>query len=280
MNNLGILAAVAAALCWGSYLVPFKKSRSQNLVLFQAVMALGILVSGFVISLLFKFALAPNIWGLLSGVLWAIPNALSLIAVANLGIARAVPIMSSLVILVSFSWGALVFGEMSKGLSLGFLAIVFIILGVVIVASSSKTESQNIKRGFLTAMLAGLIWGSQFVPVKIGQVNPKDYFFSMTVGIFATAMVISFINRIKFQNKAVLASLLSGVIWAIGNLLAVFAIAAIGLARGLPVTQLAVLVAVLWGLFYFKEVVNTKARLQVLIGAIILLGGVAVLGFA
>lgn len=280
MNNLGFLMAVAAALCWGSYLVPFKKSRSQNLVLFQAIMALGILLSGLVVSLLFQFALTLNIWGLLSGVLWAIPNALSLIAVANLGIARATPIISSLVILVSFSWGALVFGEMSKGLSLGFLAIGFIILGVVMVASSSKTENQNIKRGLLTAMLSGLIWGSQFVPIKIGQVSPKDYFFSMTVGIFATAMVISFINRIKFQKRGISASLLSGVIWAIGNLLAVFSIAAIGLAKGLPVTQLAVLVAVLWGLFYFKEVVNTRARVQVLIGAMILLGGVAVLSFA
>ena len=65
-----------------------------------------------------------------------------------------------------------------------------------------------------------------------------------------------------------------------GNLLSLISLSLIGLSKMGPISQSATLVAVLWGLFYFKEVTNIKARLQILIGAMILLGGVAVLGFA
>jgi len=280
MNNLGFLAALGAAFCWGTYLVPFKISKSEKLLLFQAMMSAGILLSGFIISLFLKFSLVPNVYGLMSGVLWAIPNALSLVAVSNLGIARAAPVMSSLVILVSFLWGSVFFQELQAGLMLGFLAIGLIIFGVVLVGTTENVSSRNVKIGLATAILAGLIWGSQFVPVKIGQVSPQDYFFSMSIGIFVTATAIFLFKRVKFQKQAIKESLLSGTIWNIGNLLGVAAISLVGLAKGLPMTQLAVLVSVLWGLFYFKEVKKRRHRIQVLAGAIVLLLGIFILSQA
>lgn len=280
MNNLGFLAALGAVFCWGTYLVPFKISKSDKFMLFQAVMSAGILLSGLVISLFLKFSLMPNVYGFASGVLWAIPNALSLVAVSNLGISRAIPIMSSLVILVSFLWGTVFFQELPAGLMLGFLAIGLIILGVILVGSTENVSSQNVKKGLLSAGLAGLIWGSQFVPVKIGAVPPEDYFFSMALGIFVTATVIFIFKKVKFQNKAIKESLLAGTIWNIGNLLGVLTISLIGLAKGLPATQLAILVAVLWGLFYFKEVTRKRYKIQILIGAIVLLAGIITLGLA
>jgi glucose uptake protein len=276
-ENFGFLAALGAAFCWGTYLVPFKISKSDKLVFFQSVMSVGILVSGFVISLFLNYSLTPNAYGLISGVLWAIPNALSLVAVSNLGIARAAPIMSSLVIITSFLWGTLFFSELKAGLASGIIAIGLIVIGVILVGATKNSHSLNVRKGLLTAVLAGLLWGSQFVPIKIGNVAPSDYFFSMSVGIFVTAMVLSIIKKVKFQKKAIAASLLSGTIWSIGNLLGVLAIAAIGLARGLPSTQLAVLVSVLWGLFYFKEVTKKRHKIQVLVGAIVLLLGIFLL---
>lgn len=279
MVNLGFLAALGAAICWGTYLVPFKISKSERLMFFQAVMSVGILLSGFVISLFFNFSLIPNTYGLMAGVLWAIPNALSLIAVSNLGIARAAPIVSSLVILTSFLWGVF-FKELSTGLILGFIAIGLIILGVILIGATENVHSQDIKKGLSAAVLAGLLFGSQFVPVKIGHIAPQGYFFSMSLGIFTTALAIFLFCRVKLESRAIKESLLSGAIWNIGNLLGTLAISLIGLAKGLPVTQSAVLVAVLWGLFYFKEITRRKQKMQVLAGAIILLTGIVTLGFS
>lgn len=280
MNNLGVLAAALAALCWGSYMVPFKKSGSLNLIQFQALMAVGVGFSGLLISLTLGFPLSFNIYGLASGLLWAVANAIFLQAVVNLGIARAVPIAASLVIILSFLWGGLVFNEMPTGIMVGFLGVGLIILGVVIISTIGSLESQNIKRGLLSAVSAGVIWGSQWVPLKLGQVATRDFFFPVCLGIFVSGLIIFALKKKRFKAEAVGLSLLSGLIWNIGNLLSLVSLSIIGLSKMGPISQMAVLVAVLWGVFYFKEVTKSTARLQVLIGAMILLTGVVILGFA
>lgn len=50
MTNIGFLAALGAALAWGSYIVPFKKSPSSNLIQFQALMTVGVFLFAAVIS--------------------------------------------------------------------------------------------------------------------------------------------------------------------------------------------------------------------------------------
>lgn len=280
MENLGFLAALGAALFWGSYLVPFKISKSQSLLQFQALMAVGIGLSGLLISLILGYPLTLNVYGLLSGVLWGSANAISLIAVLNLGLSRAAPLLSSLVILSSFLWGVVVFRELPSGIIMGFVGIAFIILGVIIVSSTGNTQSQNIKKGLLAGILAGLIFGIQLVPIKIGQVSTRDFFFPVCFGIFITGVLIAKVMKVKFENKAIKESLLSGMIWNIGNLLSLISLSMIGLSKMGPISQSAILVAILWGLYFFKEITQKKKVLQVLAGAFILLGGVVVLGLA
>lgn len=280
MENLGILAALVAALAWGSYIVPFKISRSSNLIQFQALMTVGVFLFALIISPILGYSINFNVYGLLSGVMWASANAISLIVVSDLGMSKGLPIWVSLVILTSFLWGALAFNELPAGILIGLIGIIIIILGVALVSSTGNVESRNVKRGLMTAVVAGIIFGSQFVPLKLGQLSPQVFFFPMSLGIMLTGLFIALILRVKLTNEAVLASLLSGAIWNIGNLLAVIAISLIGLSKGFPVTQSAVLIAVLWGLFYFKEITGRRNKLQVLLGAVILLIGVIVLGLA
>ncbi len=243
-------------------------------------MAVGIGLSGLIISIVLNYPVNFNLYGLLSGVLWGSANAISLVAVASLGLSRAVPIMSSLVILSSFLWGALVFREITSGIIMGFIGIAFIILGVITVSSTNNAQSKNIKKGLLTAILAGLIFGSQLVPIKVGNVSTRDFFFPVCFGIFITGLLISQVMKIEFKKEAVKESLLSGLIWNIGNLLSLLSLSIIGLSKMGPISQSAILVAVFWGLFYFKEVTQRKQMMQVLIGAAVLLAGVVILGLA
>lgn len=280
MENLGFLAAIGAALAYGTFMVPFKIAKSDKLVLFQAVMSVGILLSGLILSLILGYSLRPNIYGILSGILWAVANSIALTAIFNLGLSKAVPLVSSLVVISSFLWGALVFGEMPAGIIMGFAGIVLIILGVILSSATGKLKGQNVKQGLLAAVAAGLIFGSQLVPLKVAHGVAGDFFFSISLGIFITAMAMAMalFSRIKFSKEVLKEGLLSGAIWNIGNLLSLISLSLIGLAKSGPISQFATLVAVLWGLFYFKEITRTKAKLQVLIGAVILLGGVIILG--
>lgn len=267
-------------MCWGSYMVPFKKSGSLNLIQFQAVMAVGIGLSALVLSLLLGYPVGFNLYGLVSGVLWAAANAIFLVAAANLGLARAVPIASSLVIIFSFLWGGLVFAEMPAGLLAGFLGIGLIVVGVSLIGMIGNTASQNIRKGLFSAMAAGVIWGSQLVPLKIGRVSTEDFFFPVCLGILLSGVIIFALSRKGFKKEALGMSLLSGLIWNIGNLLSLVSLAIIGLAKEGPISQAAVLVAVLWGLFYFKEITSPKLKWQILAGALILFTGIIILGFA
>lgn len=280
MENLGFLAAMGAALAWGTFMVPFKIAKSDKLVLYQAVMSVGILLSGLILSLILDYPLRPNIYGFVAGILWAVANSIALTAISNLGLSRAVPLMSSLVVISSFLWGALVFGELPAGMIMGFAGIALIILGVALASAIGNLGGQNVKQGLLAAIAAGLIFGSQLVPLKVGNVATRDFFFSVSLGIFIFAMVMAIVRKIRFSKDIVKESLLSGVIWNIGNLLSLISLSLIGLSKMGPISQIATLVAVFWGLFYFKEITKPKAKLQVLIGAVILLGGVIILGLA
>lgn len=280
MANIGFLAALGAAVAWGTWMVPFKKSGSSNLIQFQALIAVSIGFSGLIISLILGFPLSFNIYGLVSGALWAVASAISLTAIVDLGLSKAVPLVSSLVILSYFLWGVLFFNELPEGLMLGFLGIGLIVAGVVLVSSTGNMASRNVKKGLLAGVLAGLIWGSQLVPGKLGNVATGDFFFPVCLGILITGLLIALIMRVKFQKEAVGASLVCGIIWNIGNLLSLISLSLIGLSKMGPVSQTASLVAVLWGLFYFKEITRAKQKVQVLIGALILLAGIITLGFA
>lgn len=280
MENLGFLASLIAALAWGSYAVPFKKSKSENLTQFQALIGVGILISGLIFSLILGYTLSLNIYGLISGVLWASANVIMLPAIINLGISKAVPIISSLVIISTFLWGVLVFNEIPSGMLMGFLGIGLIVVGVILVSSTANTQSKSIKKGLILAILSGLIFGSQLAPLKIGNLTTKEFFFPVCLGIFVTAILIALIKKVKFSNEAIKESLLCGVLWNIGNLLSVISISIIGLSKAMPISQSSSLVAVLWGLFYFKEITAKKKMLQVLIGAIILMIGIVILGSA
>lgn len=280
METLGILAALGAALAWGSYIVPFKLSKSERLIQFQSLMGCGIFISGLIFSMLLGYSLNLNVYGLLSGSLWATANAITLTAIFNIGISKAIPVIASLVIISTFLWGGLVFGELPSGMTMGFVGIGLIVLGVILVSTTGNTTSQNVKKGLIAAILAGLIFGSQLAPLKIGDVSTKESFFPMSLGIFLTASAITLISRVGFRREALQESLLSGTIWNIGNLLSLIAISAIGLSKAIPISQSSTLVAVFWGLFYFKEITDRRERMPVLVGAVILLIGVIVLSLA
>lgn len=277
---MGFGLALIAALAWGTYAVFFKLSKSENLSQFQVFMGVGIFVSTLIICFLLGYPMSLNIYGLIAGVMWGGANALTLTALSNLGISKTMPVISSLVIISTFLWGAIAFGE-ATGLLVGFLGISIIIVGVILVSSSSSgNQTQSSKKGFAAAIMAGLIFGIQLVPLKLGHVETKDFFFSLSLGILAIGGVIAIVKKVRFDKKGIWLSILSGVIWNIGNLVSLLSIALIGLSKAMPISQLATLVAVCWGLFFFKEIKERRFKIQILIGAVILMIGIITLGSA
>jgi glucose uptake protein GlcU len=276
----GFLAAAGSALAWGSYIVPFKKSPSSNIALFQTMMTIGVFLFALIVSPLIGYPLSLNIYGIAGGILWGIGNMLSLKAVSELGISLAMPVWVSVVVIGSFLYGILLFHELPSGILLGLFGVVFIIFGVIFIGTTGKSERKNIRQGITAAVIAGICFASQLVPLKIAKLTSAEFFFPMSVGILLFGVGFALYKKVKFTNEAIGKSLLCGGMWSVGNLLSIIAVSILGLAKGLPLTQSAVLIAVLWGLFYFKEITKSSEVKKVIVGSIILLSGVIILGLA
>ncbi len=130
--------------------------------------------------------------------------------------------------------------------------------------------------GLASSIGSAVCWGTFFVPVKKVKVgNIWQLQGSTGIGVLLFAIPIGF-----FWGFGILPSgLLSGVIWTVGNILALYSVKIIGLSRTSPfLAGFSILVSFLWGILFFGE----KFSYMILaIGAIgLLLAGLPIIASA
>jgi len=105
--------------------------------------------------------------------------------------------------------------------------------------------------GLMSSIGSAVCWGTFFVPVrKVNVVNIWQLQGSTGIGVLLFAIPIGF-----FWGFGIVPSgLLSGVIWTVGNILALYAVKLIGLSRTSPfLAGFSILVSFLWGILFFEE---------------------------
>lgn len=105
--------------------------------------------------------------------------------------------------------------------------------------------------GLFFAAFAAVSWGTFFVPVrKIGIKNIWQLQGATSIGVLLFAIPIGYFWGFEIQ----LGGLVSGVIWTIANLLALYSVRLIGLARTSPLLAgFSILSSFLWGTIFFNE---------------------------
>ncbi|MAG91978.1 hypothetical protein CMO83_04850 [Candidatus Woesearchaeota archaeon] len=278
-TTIGIISAAVAAIGWGSYFVPMKKIKKFDPFYFQLLICIGVLISSSIIVFLYgSFSL--SYYGILSGVLWTIGNVLVIFAVNSLGLARTGPISGGIVSSMSFLWGLLYFKEIISSLLFGIVGIFLLIMGIVLISATTKNSGSYNFKGLIFAVSAAVLFGMYIVPLKVSGLEPMQFLFSMSLGIFASGLVFYLIKFSKFDKEIIISGLSSGVLWNIANIASFFAVANLGLAIGFPLTQIALFVNVLWGLVYFHEITERKKIIKLGIGAVVLFTGAVLLGIS
>lgn len=105
--------------------------------------------------------------------------------------------------------------------------------------------------GLASSIGSAVCWGTFFVPVKkVNVANIWQLQGSTGIGVLLFAIPIGF-----FWGFGILPSgLLSGVIWTVGNILALYSVKLIGLSRTSPLLAgFSILVSFLWGVLFFEE---------------------------
>ena len=126
--------------------------------------------------------------------------------------------------------------------------------------------------GFLGALVAIILWGTYFVPMKkVKDFDPFYYQLLMCNSIFLSSLVLAIL-----LNAASISifGFISGIMWTIGNVLSVFAVKYSGLAKSAPIWMSSVIMtSFFWGVIYFKEALNSIS--YGLAGILLLIIGIA-----
>jgi len=140
--------------------------------------------------------------------------------------------------------------------------------------------------GMLCAIAVGLPNGSMLVPLRLAPSDAQgiNYMVSFGIGVVAVtpalALVYFLIKRelpVFHLRVALVPGLLAGFVWNLGNYCSIYATLYLGLTIGFPLTQVALLVAGLYGIFFFKEITSWFAILFFFLSSGVLLGGAALL---
>ena len=276
------LGVVLAVLAFGTYMVPLKAWPKFSSWAYLSCVALGIGVGELAISLL-TGTLCVSPVGILSGFLWVLGGAFCFWAVQAEDLTGAGVRAMGMSILASFLSGVLIFSE-STLLYFSIPAIALLLWGLKLLAPSHGSLWKNWR-----SLLAGAVFGLFLIPYKFTDIPLLEFMSSFTIGIFIAAELLIAIMCIKrrslFEYKLApsLVSVLMGFLWIAGQHGCFWAIdtkGALGYAVGYPLTQLNLLVNLLWGVVVFHEYPTKIERIRLAIATSVILGGAVLLALS
>jgi len=146
--------------------------------------------------------------------------------------------------------------------------------------------------GYVCAILCGIWGGSMNTPIiiasKLAHTSGLGYVFSFGMGaaivdtffyLMYTICCLTCLDKPvpRPQIKVMfIPGAISGLLWSIGNYLQIFAILLLGESIANPSIQISLLVAGLWGIFYYKELSGRQIAVWT-ISASVAVAGVALL---
>ncbi len=280
----GIVYALITVFAWGTWLAPsqnvvFPNQQIKTFYVGAAnllLAALVALVQGFQ-GLTWQVFWLPFVGGLV----WSVSGFMAFTATDRLGIARAFGIWAPVNVIVSVLWGALLFGELSAvgpqtRIGLG-LALIINLAGVLMIIfakgfGGQSTAGSNFRIGLLSALGAGVLWGSYFIPIKISDASLWVAAFPLSVGIFTGSLIMAVVSGKSFRLNSRLDTLrvtATGLLWGIGNYGLLLLVDTLGAGRGFTISQLGVVVNGLIGVYLLHDPrPKTRAALLTLIGCV------------
>jgi glucose uptake protein len=307
----GILFAVLTVLSWGTWLAPSQTVPFKNQQIKTFYVALANLVLAFFVGLFqgFHNLTFDTFWfPFAGGLIWAVSGYCAFLGTSRIGIARAIGIWAPLNIIVSIIWGIVLFGEFLKAGTIGIIvsiaSVAAIIGGIILIIIAKDTRQENkadngaapsdaankqddagkrlVTSGITGAVVAGILWGSYFIPIRISSVSMWVAAFPLAVGIFIGSLILVIFTRTSiFLEKPshYVRVCITGILWGIGNYTSLRMMELIGTGKGFTIAQLNVALNALFGIFIFKQPrPKSRAALITIAGIIIALAGALVLG--
>ena len=287
--------ALITVVGWGMWLAPSQKvifPNQQIKTLYVVATNLGIATLVAVWQGAIAELNAATFWlTVLGGMIWAVGGLCAFTGTDKLGIAKAFGIWAPLNIIVSLTWGAVLFHEFInisiRSILLLVAAILTILVGILLIIFAKGTDEGGQEPGafwlgLAGAVGAGILWGSYFIPVKYSGVSPWAGAFPLAIGMAIGGMILALLSRQSWRLTAsddYVRACLTGALWSVGNYGALLLIDAIGAGKGFTISQISVVVSALIGIYWLREPPpKTRAARLTFIGCVLATIGGVVLG--
>jgi len=153
--------------------------------------------------------------------------------------------------------------------------------------------------GMWSAAFCGIWGGSIMAPMKFCKSDTKGTHYLMSFSIGASIVTLSlwlfryifYASRLRSFSKGYaalpsfhlrtmwLAGGTSGLLWSIGNFFSLISVNLLGEGVGYPLVQTSILIAGLWGIFFFKEVQGRDRIASWLMSALLTIFGILLLSY-
>ncbi|MBD1378742.1 GRP family sugar transporter [Metabacillus arenae] len=281
---MGILLALIPAVTWGSILLVSSKlggddySKTVGTTLGALLFSIGV----FIFS---QPEMSMLVWiiGFISGLFWAVGQKNQFTSVKYMGVSKTLPISTGMQLLGTTLFGVLVFHEWSNQTTiiLGSIAILAIIIGVVFTSLGQKAEDEeykkNLKRGMMKLLISTIGYVGYIVIIRWFDINGWAAILPQALGMVAAGTILTIkhrpYNRYAFRN------IVTGLIWAAGNLGLLLSLPLVGVATSFSLSQTGIVISTLGGIFLLNEKATRKQIVYVIIGCLLIIAGGVLLGY-
>jgi glucose uptake protein len=292
---VAMVMMITSTVCWGSWANTGKVTKNYRFELFYWDYAIGI----FLVSLILAFTMGSTggagegflaniaaadrgniVAALIGGFIFNIANLLLVagIDIAGLAVAFPVSIGIALVVGVVMSYAIQPVGDpllLGVGVALALVAVV-----LVGKAYGRLSDGEGVSRKGLTiCIISGLLMGS-FAPFVTTALTAGHTLTPYSIAVFFTlgAFLCCFVVNVYFMKKPLVGEpvdfsgffsagarnhalgILGGFIWGTGTVFNFVAASLVGVAISYAIGQAAPMVAVIWGVFVWKEFANADKQ--------------------
>lgn len=273
MTGATLAYAITAVACWGTWIsvaqsvsgVP-QARRTFIVTAGNLILATGVLIaSGGAAAVDGRRFWLP----VAGGILWALGNNAAFVGTATIGVARASGIWTPLNILTAFFWGIVLFGELDGVVAsmvlrlLGCILLIGLGLALILLAQGAglAARSTTLLPGVVASVLAGVLWGTYFIPAQSAHISAQEADFPLAIGMVLGGAGLAWREERAGRTEreagrsrfVILVLLVAGAMWGVGNLATLHLVAVVGAGRGFTIAQLSLPVNALLGIYLFRN---------------------------
>ncbi|MCO7126644.1 GRP family sugar transporter [Sporolactobacillus shoreicorticis] len=280
----GLMISLIPALLWGTLpLVSAKVGGTPHHQVF------GMTIGALFFSMALFFFIPPQLnaavisVSLLSGLFWAVGQFYQFAAMKILGVSKTMPLSTGMQLAGVALCGIFIFREWDTAfrMIIGLSALALIVIGVLLTSRERRSKEKNthpVFKGLVLLAVSTFGYISYLVILRLFRIDGWSAILPQSIGMIIGAVILSGKKVKMLHNRHTAFNIISGLMWAGGNLALLIATKLEGVAISFSMSQIGTVLSTLGGIFILGEKKTKNQMVFLLIGCTMIIFGGVLLG--